>query len=348
MGVVMGQKMKAQQMVDYKKPLETREVSVPEVHGEEVLVKIAGSGLCHSDLHIMDGSIKIVPSFPFTLGHENSGTVEDVGESVSGFERGDPVIVYGGWSKKPDRFAWIGQENLTNILDWVGIGQTGGYAGYLKVPTFRYLLHADGLDLVEAAALTDAGLTPYRAVKKLLPTLYPGSTVVIIGCGGLGQYGVQYARLLTPSVKVVAVDVGDEKLAIAKTLGADIIVNSRREDPVGKVRELTDNEGAQAIVDFVGADSTLAQAYSMGGRQSKLVVVGLAGGALKFTAGLVNELEVTTSNWGSISELSEVLTLARMGKIKSRVKRVGFEEMNETFEELASGKIDGRAVLVPN
>ena len=344
----MQRTMKAQLMTDYKAPLETRTIPVPEISGEEVLVKIAGSGLCHSDLHLMDGSIRIIPRFPFTLGHENSGTVESVGEGVSGFAKGEPVVVYGGWSKKPDRFAWKGQEQLTNVLDWVGIGQTGGYAEFLKVPTFRYLLHAEGLDLIEAAALTDAGLTPYRAVKKLLPTLYPGSTVVIIGCGGLGQYGVQFARVLTPPVRLVAVDVDDSKLSIAKSLGADVVVNSRNEDPVKKVKELTNNEGAQAIVDFVGSDSTLAQAYSMGGRQSKLVVVGLAGGTLKFGAGLLNEMEVTTSSWGSISELSEVLALARMGRIRARVKRVKFDEMNETFRELAAGKIEGRAVLVPS
>lgn len=178
--------------------------------------------------------------------------------------------------------------------------------------------------------------------------MYPGSTVVIIGCGGLGQFGVQYTRLLTPSVKVVAVDVDDNKLSAAKELGADVIINSKTEDAVEKVRNLTDNEGAQGMVDFVGADVTLSQAYSMGGRQSKLIVVGLAGGTLKFTAGLVNELDVATSNWGSISELSEVLFLAKVGKIKMRVKKIRFGEMNRTFEDLRAGKIEGRAVLLPD
>jgi len=339
--------MTAQQMVNYKKPLETRVIPIPDVRGEEVLLRIDGSGLCHSDIHIMDGSHKVIPNFPFTLGYENSGTVEEVGELVYGFSRGDPVIVYGGWSRKPDRFTWTGQEQLTNISDWVGIGQPGGYAEYLKVPTFRYLLHAEKLDLTEAAVLTDAGLTPYRAVKKLLPSLYPGSTVAIIGCGGLGQFAVQYARLLAPSAIVVAVDIDEKKLSIAKELGADVIINGQRENVLARIMELTDNEGAQGIADFVGADSTLAQAYSIGGRQSKLVVVGLAGGTLKFTAGLANEMEVTTSNWGSISELNEVLTLARAGKIHTRVKKIRFGQMNQMFEELTAGMVEGRAVLVP-
>ncbi len=339
--------MIAQQIIGYKKPLETRTIPVPEVRGEEVLLKVEGSGLCHSDLHIMNGSRPILPGFPFTLGHENSGTVEKVGELVRGYKKGDPVIVYGGWSKKADRFTWIGQEQLTNIADWVGIGQPGGYAEYLKVPTFRYLLHVEELDTVEAAVLTDAGLTPYRAMKKLLPSLYPGSTVVIIGCGGLGQFGVQYAKLLVPSAMVVAIDTNERKLAIAKELGANAIIDGAKEDPLARTLELTDKEGAQAIVDFVGTDSTLAQAYSMGGRQSKLVVVGLGGGTLKFRTNVMNEMEVTTSNWGSISELNEVLTIARTGKIRIKVKKIKFDEMNRTFEELNAGGVDGRAVLVP-
>jgi propanol-preferring alcohol dehydrogenase len=340
--------MASMQMLDYNRPLEMKQLPVPDVHGEEVLVKIQGSGLCHSDLHLMDGSIKIIPNFPFTLGHENAGTVEEVGERVSGFKKGDPVVVYGGWSRKSDRFSMTGQEQLTDTRDWVGIGQPGGYAEYLKVPTFRYLLRGEGLDPVESAILTDAGLTPYRAIKKLQPSLYPGSTIVIIGCGGLGQFGVQYSKLLTPSARTIAIDLDDKKLAIAKGLGADITINSKKEDAVAKVKELTDDEGAQGMVDFVGADTTLTQAYSMGGRQSKLVVVGLAGGTLKYTAGLLNEMEVTTSSWGSISELDEVLSLAKMGKIHTRAKKIGFGEMNKTFEELAAGKIEGRAILVPD
>jgi propanol-preferring alcohol dehydrogenase len=181
--------MKAQQLVEYGKPLETRDVPIPRVRGEEVLVGIEGPGLCHSDIHIMKGIRRIVPTLPLTLGHENSGFVERVGDNVIGFKRDDPVLVYGGWSKKPDKFAWTGQEQLTNISDWVGMGQPGGYAEYLKVPSYRYLLPADGIEITSAAVLTDAALTPYRAVKKLLPSLYPGGTAVIIGCGGLGQFG---------------------------------------------------------------------------------------------------------------------------------------------------------------
>ena len=302
--------------------------------------------MCHSDLHLIDSQIPNLPYLPFTLGHENAGWIERLGENVQEFD--DAAAVFGGWSTKPDRFTWSGLEQLTDVTKWVGIGQPGGYAQYLLVPTYRYLLPLTGLDPVDAAPLTDAGLTPYRAVKKLLPNLFPGSTVVIIGVGGLGQFGVEYARHLTPSCTVVAIDIDDTRLAIAKDLGSDVVLNSNEEDVIAKVKTLTGGEGAQGIIDFVGSDSTMAQAYALAGRQAKAITVGLAGGTLKFTAGMVNEAEFTTSNWGSQEELREVLELARKGIATARIQRVNFEEMNDTFKELRAGHINGRAVLVPN
>ena len=340
--------MRAVQLVAYKQPLEVREVPVPEPRGENVLVRIAGSGLCHSDLHLMEGEVPIIPSFPFTLGHENAGTVAALGPDAEVFHVGDPVVVFGGWSVKSDRFTNGGQEQLSDVTKWVGIGQPGGYAEYLLVPSYRYLLPAYGLDLAEAAALTDAGLTPYRAIKKLVPAIYPGSTVVIIGTGGLGQFGVQYAKLLLPAgTTVVAVDVDNRKLEIARDLGADVVIDSRDEDPVQRIKDITGSEGAQGIVDFVGADATLRQAYYSAGRQARVVIVGLAGGTLPFNTQILNEAEVTTSSWGNIQELSEVLALASKGLLRTRIQRIGFNDMNQTFERLAHGQIEGRAVLVP-
>src|SRR3989442_5582853 len=254
----MPKTMRAAQLLAYKRPLEIREVPVPEPRGENVLIRIVGSGLCHSDLHFMDGAVPISPSFPFTLGHENAGKIAVVGENVHAVQIGDPVVVFGGWSVKSDRFTRSGQEQLSEMNAWVGVGQLGGYADYLLVPTYRYLLPAQGLDLVEAAALTDAGLTPYRAVKKLVPVIYPGSAVVIIGTGGLGQFGVQYARLLLPAATtVVAVDVDSQKLEIARDLGADVVINSRHEDPVQRIKELTGGESVQGAVHLVRADDAV-------------------------------------------------------------------------------------------
>jgi alcohol dehydrogenase, propanol-preferring len=339
--------MKAAQLMAYGRPLETRKVPVPGVRGQEVLVRVEGSGLCHSDLHIIRGRRRLVAKLPFTLGHENSGTVERLGEGVPGLRRGDPVVVYGGWSKLQDKFATNGEEQLSNLSDWVGFGQPGGYAEYLLVPSHRYLLPAEGLEISEASVLTDAGLTPYRAFRKLTPSLDAGSTVVIIGSGGLGQFAIQYARLLAPGSRVVAIDANAKKLAVAKDLGAEMAIDALKEDLVERVKEATDGEGAQGVIDFVGTDSTLNQAFAMAGRRSKVVIVGLGGGTLKYPTGVMNEVEVTTSNWGSLSELADVVALAKAKKLRFGVKRIGFAEMNTAFDDLEAGRIDSRAVLVP-
>jgi len=342
--------MQAAQLVAYKQPLEIREVPVPEPRGENVLIRIAGSGLCHSDLHVMEGEVQLASSLPFTLGHENAGIIAAVGNEVHDFHIDDPVVVFGGWSTHSDRFTHTGQEQLSDLPHWGGVGQPGGYAQYLLVPTYRYLLHAPPmLDLAEAAALTDAGLTPYRAVKKLGNAIYPGSLAVIIGVGGLGQFGVQYAKLLLPAgTTVVAIDVDRRKLEMARELGADVVINSREEDPVQRIKELTGGEGAQGIVDFVGSDATMLQAYQSAGRQARVVIVGLAGGTLPFSAAALNEVEITSSLWGSIQELCEVLTLAQKRLIRTRIQRISFDEINQTFDRLAHGQIEGRAVLTPD
>ncbi|NMP25171.1 alcohol dehydrogenase catalytic domain-containing protein [Sulfobacillus sp. DSM 109850] len=259
-------------MVEYKRPLQIREVPIPEPHGEAVLVKIGGSGLCHSDLHLMSGERPKPLPLPFTLGHENAGWVAAVGDSVQSVKVGDAVAVYGGWSTHPDRFTWLGMEQLTDVQSWVGIGTTGGYADYLLVPSYRYLLPLNGLDPVEAAPLTDAGLTPYRAIKKILPHLYPGATIVLIGAGGLGQFGVQYAKALAPACQIIVLDINEEKLAMARTVGADVVLNGSRDDVIDQVKRLTEGEGAQGIVDFVGSDATMAQAAALAGRRAKVVL----------------------------------------------------------------------------
>ncbi|MBX6378853.1 MAG: alcohol dehydrogenase catalytic domain-containing protein, partial [Clostridia bacterium] len=271
--------MKAARLEAYGRPLVLADVPVPEVRGDAVLIRVAGSGLCHSDLHILRGELPILPRLPMTLGHENAGFVEAVGEAVEGVRPGDAVAVFGGWGCGRCRFCLRGEEQLCNTLGWVGIGHDGGYAEYLYVPHARYLVPLGELDPVSAAPLTDAGLTPYRAVRRAADRLYPGSVGVVVGVGGLGQFGVQFMRLTT-AARVVAVDVDAAKLERALALGADVAVDSREEDPVEVIRRLTDGEGAQAVVDFVGSAATLELAARAVGRQGRVVLVGLAGGSV--------------------------------------------------------------------
>jgi propanol-preferring alcohol dehydrogenase len=339
--------MKAARFYEPGEPLKIEEVPVPEIGPGEVLVRIAGAGICHSDLHILEGFFPL-PYTPITLGHENAGYVEKVGDGVEGLSEGDPVAVFGGWGCGKCSVCIRGEEQLCNILNWCGIGFDGGYAEYLRVPSYRHLVPLKKLDPVQAAPLTDAALTSYRAVKKAREGLQPSGTIVVIGVGGLGQYGVQFAKMT--GARVAAVDIDDSKLEIAKSLGADVVVNKRKEDLSSAIDDFTDGRGADRVIDFVGIDETLTDAVSMLGKQGKLILVGLGGGSTPFVWNplLPPEISYTTVFWGSIPDLHEVISIAESGRLKIQIETVGFDELNETFERMKKGEIKGRAVLKPD
>jgi propanol-preferring alcohol dehydrogenase len=202
------------------------------------------------------------------------------------------------------------------------------------------------LDPVVAAPLTDAGLTSYRAVKKVLPALVPGSTVVVIGAGGLGQFAIQYLRLLTAS-RIVAIDTDETKHTTATSHGADLVIDPAASKSDVEVRAMTRGEGATVILDFVGSDSTLALALSMVARQGTVVIVGLEGGGARLTHGTAGEATVTASVWGTRSELEEVVALAAAGAISVTVDQFALADINTAAERLRGGTIPGRAVIVP-
>jgi propanol-preferring alcohol dehydrogenase len=314
----------------------------------QVLVRIAGAGACHSDLHIKSGEVQGV-ILPHTLGHENAGWIESFGEGAGrqGFEVGDAVVVFGGWGCGRCRFCLGGQEQMCNTLFWGGIGPEGGYADYLLVPSIRHLLPAAGLDPVLAAPLTDAALTPYAAVKKALPYVTPGTSAVLIGAGGLGQYGVQFLKLLSEA-EIIVVETNPAKRELAQTLGADVVIDPLHDDPASAIKAATGEDGAAAVLDFVGVDSTMALGAAALGRRSLFVLVGLAGGSVPFSFfAPAQGATLTTSNWGSRNELEEVLALARHGNLVSNIDQFPLSEINEVFDRLSRGLVVGRAVLVP-
>jgi propanol-preferring alcohol dehydrogenase len=339
--------MRAAQLIEYGAPYEIREIDTPEPGPGEALIKIGGSGACHSDLHLMSGEIPMLPALPWTLGHENAGWVEALGPGATGVDLGDAVAVYGGWGCGRCRFCLQGDEQVCNVMLWGGIGRPGGYAEYLLVPSTRLLVPIGDLEPAMAAPLTDAGLTPYRAVKRAVPRLTPGTTSVVIGVGGLGHYGLQFLKEMTASV-VVAIDTDPAKRQLAERLGADATIDPAEGDPIARVQDLTGGEGAAAVFDFVGVDATLAQAAGMVGRQGLLTIIGLAGGTLPFSfLGVAGEAEVMGSTWGSHNELREVIALAQAGKLADTTETHPLDDINQVFEALEAGHIQGRAVLVP-
>jgi propanol-preferring alcohol dehydrogenase len=330
-------------------PFTVEDVPRPEPGPGQVRIRIGGAGVCHSDLHFLSGATTRpgMPPAPWILGHENAGWVDAVGAGVTGLEVGRPVAVSGGWGCGQCRVCLRGEEQLCNSSLWGGMGIPGGYAEHLIVPAARHVVPIDGLDPVDVAPLTDAGLTPYRAVKKALPRLVPGTTAVVIGAGGLGQFGVQMLAALSPA-RVVALDLAEPKRVLASALGAELVLDPASPGVVEEIQSFAGPEGPAAVLDFVGVEATLALALQAVGRRGLVVIVGLGGGAvpLSFRA-LAAEASVTTSYWGSRSDLEEVVALAQRGAISARVERHDLTQINQVLSRLAAGEIEGRAVLVP-
>jgi propanol-preferring alcohol dehydrogenase len=345
--------MLAFQLPAWQEPPELREVPMPEPRAGEVLLKVAGAGACHSDLHLMDwpaGQLPFDP--PFTLGHENAGWVEAVGDGVTGLELGEPVLVYGPWGCGRCAACRRSSENYCEHAGEIGVmggglGRDGGMAEYMLVPSARLLLALGDLDPRDAAPLTDAALTPYHAIKRSLHKLVPGSSAVVIGAGGLGHMAIQLLAALAPT-QIVAVDRADDKLALARELGADTTVHAGP-DAAAQVREATRGRGAELVLDLVGSDDTLALAAAVGRPEGDLALVGLAGGTFPLSFfSQPYECSVATTYWGSAIELLEVLELARAGRIHVHTQRFGLDEAAEVYARLRRGEINGRAVVCPH
>jgi propanol-preferring alcohol dehydrogenase len=345
--------MKAYRLKQWQREPELEDVAVPEPQHGQVLLKVGGAGACHSDLHLMEWEAGKLPyRLPFTLGHENAGWVEKVGPGVEGFAPGDPVIVYGPWGCGYCKHCRMGMENYClNAAKLVsmggGLGSDGGMAEYQLIPSARLLVPLGSLDPREAAPLADAGLTPYHAIKRSLSLLTPGATAVVIGAGGLGQMGIQLLRVLT-AARIVAVDTSDEKLQMAREAGADETFRSD-DETAARIKDLTQGLGAEVVLDFVGADSTMALAARIARKLGHLTVVGLAGGTIPFSFfALPYECSLAAPYWGTLAELFEVIALAEQGKIKSKIELFPLARVEDAYHALRAGRVHGRAVLVPH
>lgn len=345
--------MKAYSLMQWKQPPAFREVAVPEPGPGEVLLKVGGAGLCHSDLHLTEwepGTLDY--RLPFTLGHENAGWVERLGAGVTGYAVGDAVLVAGHWGCGRCHRCRQGMENYCEQMGKVpyfggGLGRDGGMAPYLLVPSARFLVPLGSLDPRRAAPLADAALTPYHAIKRSLPLLGAGSTAVVIGVGGLGQMGVQLLHALT-GAQVVAVDVSAEKLELARQDGADAALLADESTPE-RVRALTRGQGADLVVDMVGSERSLQLAAKLARTLGHLTIVGLGGGSAPvgfFT--LPNECAVATTYWGSIPELMEVVALAEAKRIHTEVELLPLAQVEDGYRRLREGRVRGRAVATPH
>lgn len=349
--------MKAWRLNAWKSDPELTEVAEPKPGPGQVVVRIGGAGVCHSDLHLMrefdSGTMPWNP--PFTLGHENAGWVHALGGEVRGLEIGQPVAVFGPWGCGTCARCLVGAdaycENPAGApvggLGGGGLGLDGGMAEYMLVPAARHLVPLpDGLEPVTAAPLTDAALTPYHAVRRSWSKLTPDATAVVIGIGGLGHLAVQILKATT-AARVVAVDSRAAALALAERCGADHTVQAG-EGAAEEARELSGGRGADVILDCVGNDETLALGVDMARILGDLTIIGLGGGTLPVSFfGQPYELSVQTTVWGTRPELLEVLDLASRGLVRTALTTFPLEQAMTAYRQLESGELTGRAVVVP-
>jgi propanol-preferring alcohol dehydrogenase len=329
-----------------------QEIAKPSPAPGQVLIKIGGAGVCHSDLHVMEEDLGFKP--PFTLGHENAGWIAELGEGVKGFKEGDAVAVYGPWGCGRCHACQLSMENYCE--NWTeidgfggGLGLDGGMADYMLVPAARLLVPLGDLSPAKAAPLSDAALTPYHAIKRSLAHLNPDTTVVVVGVGGLGHMAIQLVRVLTP-IRIIAADVDDTKLQHAKALGADDIINNRdAAQAAERIRQIVGPRGAGLVLDCVGIQATLDLGAKLLGRNSTWTIVGLGGGHHDFHHGSTPYgTSMSIPYWGSRVELMEVIAMARAGRIQAETTEYPLSEAAKVYDELKAGRIAGRAVLVPS
>ena len=350
--------MRSARIVKTKEPLSLEDLGIPKPKNEQVLVRVESAGVCHSDLHLWEGGyagpqgvfMKVEDrgvKFPLTPGHEVAGQIEEIGESVTGFQRGERVLVYPWIGEGLCPACRVGEENLCDLPRTLGIYQDGGYSELVLVPSHKYLVKIQNLDISASASLACSGLTAYTAVKKA--NAQASETMVLVGAGGLGLMAVQLAKAIT-NAQVVIVDVDDKKLSEAKRLGADQTINSLSTDAVKGIKDITGGIGSEIVIDFVNNAKTAQTTINMLRKRGRLIMVGLFGGALELNLPLIplRAFTLTGAYTGKFSDLIDLVALAKSGKIQSVVSRkYKLDEVNQALEELKGGKIIGRAVLNP-
>lgn len=338
--------MKAAVLHEFKTPLRMEDVEQPQPEADEVLIEVEACGVCHSDLHIGDGDWpQLVPitKKPLILGHEIAGRVVEKGDSVVHLEVGDLVgVPWVYWTCGECDFCREGNENLCTKQKITGVTVDGGYAEYVKVPASHATKIPEGISCVEAAPLFCAGVTVYRALKRA--KIQPGQRLAVFGVGGLGHLAVQIGAGL--GAIVTAIDVSEEKLAHAKTLGASATLNAAT---VNVVKEMRRMGGAHVALVTSAAKKAYDTAFPCIRPTGTLLVVGLPAESICFPPIMMAAMEVRiqASSVGTREDLREVLALGATGKVRCQTATRPLAEVNEVLEQLRNGQVSGRIVLVP-
>jgi NAD+-dependent secondary alcohol dehydrogenase Adh1 len=342
--------MKAVRLHEYHQRPSVDSVPEPKIGGPlDVIVKIGAAGLCRTDLHIYEGQWEPLthPDLPFTLGHENAGWVQEVGSAVKNVAPGDTVILHPLVTCGQCQPCRRGDDMHCENGVFPGVdGTDGGMAEYLLTGARNCVKLDSSLQPADIAALADAGLTAYHAVKKAAPLLYPGTTCVVIGAGGLGHIGVQSLKALT-AARIVVVDRNPAALELCGPMGADETVVADGSQ-VEQVMELTDGQGAEVVLDFVGEQGAENEGWNMTRRAGSHFIIGYGGKTAVPTIDIIStERNIVGNLVGTYNDLTELMVLTAEGKVTLHTAIYPLDAVNDAMNDLDQGKLRGRGILVP-
>jgi NAD+-dependent secondary alcohol dehydrogenase Adh1 len=341
--------MRAVRLHGYHQQPVIEDVPEPTVTGPlDVVVKIGGAGVCRTDLHIIEGQwdAAMHPPLPYTIGHENAGWVHEIGAGVTNVSVGDTVILHPTPTCGLCRACRAGQDMHCSQSRFPGLDSDGGMAEYLLTSARACVKLDPSTRPQDVAALADAGITAYHAVRKAVPLLYPGTTCVVIGAGGLGHIAIQCLAAMT-ATRVVVVDRNPDALKLAEALGADHTVVADGTH-VAAVQDLTDGAGADVVLDFVAEQGAENEGFAMTGRHGSYFVIGYGGTLSIPTLDVVaTERNIIGNIVGTYNELAELMVLAEAGKVTLHTKAYPLDAAPEALHDLDAGQVRGRAILVP-
>ena len=335
--------MKAAVVHEFGKPLKIEEVPIPTPGRGEVLIKLVANGVCHTDLHAAQGDWPAKPTPPFIPGHEGAGVVAALGPGVTGLKEGDPVGL--AWlhdSCGECEYCRTGWDALCLAQHNSGYSVNGSFAEY-AIGSAAYVGRLPpNPDFVAMAPILCAGVTTYKGIKET--EVRPGEWIAISGVGGLGQLGIQYAKAM--GMHVAALDVTEEKLALARASGADVTVNAKEPDAAAQIVKQTGGGAHGALVTAV-SPAAFAQAIHVVRRKGTITLVGLPPGefATPIFEVVLGRITIRGSIVGGRQDLAEAIAFAAEGKVRSHIHKMKLEDINEVFANMKAGKIDGRMVM---
>jgi len=342
--------VKAVRVHEYHVDPSIDDIPEPTLQGPlDVIVKVGGAGVCRTDLHILEGqwAEAMGPTLPYVIGHENAGWVHEVGAGVTNVVPGDTVILHPQPSCGLCRACRAGRDMQCSNAFFPGLSNNdGGMAEYLRTTARACVKLESTTNPADVAALADAGITAYHAVRKAIPLLYPGTTALVQGAGGLGHIGIQCLAALT-ATRIIVVDKNPEALALAEKLGADATVVADGKE-VAAVQDLTGGAGADVVFDFVAEQGAENTGWAMTAPAGSYFVIGYGGElripTLDFVAG---EKNVIGNIVGTYNDLAELMVLAQAGKVTLHTAQYPLANALDALHDLDAGRVRGRAILVP-